>query len=220
VPRTALGYLLTTYGPAIAAGLVYAGDQIASGFDKLGSAFASGHNYAVATLEEAGYGAVQLGTVLDNVFELGETDTLGELVKLGYDAEGVATALNDANVGIDIVTEAIEYGLNQIDSVVAGALAYIGYGVTRVAQELKNWFGDSATQVVGVLKNTYGNVAGEIASALESVYNETTSEVENALQSFFNAGTIQAIGGAFASFGSELESAGTTVEHYLNPLNW
>jgi RHS repeat-associated protein len=402
----ALDYLLTSYGPAMAAGLVYAGDQVASGFDKAGSAISSGYDSAVATLEGAGYDAVQLGVVLAGVFELGAAGAMDELNALGYDAEGVAdvlegvydqaaaevatlmngagyavgqvadglktafgyldtqtaavlasigetadqvaqalesaytetlqslatalsavdygagviaselatlgatlgddaqtvfndtvqiltsdigyslgevfgavesegvalygglvslgtalaarivslegasvavaeqlaqalstaygetvaevaTALNEALSGIsgaiDLVTQALEYGLDQTDAEVAVVLAGLGYDVSQVAQELLTWFGDSADQAVAALNAAFSGLsdeASQIAGALSSVYEQTTSEIENALGTVFSQSTIQAIGGAFSSFGSDLSSAAGTVGHYLNPANW
>jgi RHS repeat-associated protein len=135
----------------------------------------------------------------------------------------VATALNTAfNDAIDVVTQALKFGLNLIDSVVATALAGLGYGVREVAQQLATWFGDSAAAVVSILKSVFSavsNLVNQLADTLENVFHETTSAIESALSSFGQA-AIRAIGGAFASFGNAVASAAKTVAHYLNPANW
>jgi RHS repeat-associated protein len=193
----ALEYVLTSYGPAIAAGLAYAGDQVASGFDKLGSYFSSGYHSAVATLAEAGYDSLQLGRTLLADYEIGAQDELDELVALGYDADGVAKTLEGV--------------YDEAPAEVGRLMGEAGYAGGQIADGLKAAFNYKATQAAAVLAEL-GLHPDQVAGALESAYANTITSLED-LASVLAAVNYDpgAIASELKSFGESLNLDETTI---------
>ncbi|MHB1534516.1 MAG: hypothetical protein ACYC1D_07895 [Acidimicrobiales bacterium] len=83
----------TQAATAIASGFGTAVGAVATGFNEAGSAISSGFDSGVATLEQAGYSAVQMANVLKGTFDEGLTTVVNELNNLAYDVDGVTAAL-------------------------------------------------------------------------------------------------------------------------------
>ena len=89
---------------------------------------------------------------------------------------------------------------------VAGILKDIGVAVDAIASAMEDVFNEAAN-AVGQILDDIGETASQIAGALENVFNEAASAIGSLLSDLgFSNSTIDAIGGAFASFGEDVKN--------------
>ena len=204
---TAVTAVTAAYGDAVTAvvgAYATAAGVLATGFNQLSSAVSSGYDSAVATLEQAGYTAVQMADVLAGTFGQGLDEVVDQLNLLAYDVDGVAAALKDtfdkADREVAVILQGLDYGFTQIGSalktafadaagIAAGILQDLGAGVTVITQTLVDIYNAVDSQVAVVLK-ALSYTIDQISGALKGVLDEGEVALTQAL--------------TFAAFGLDL----------------
>ncbi|MCU1391431.1 MAG: sle [Ilumatobacteraceae bacterium] len=182
---------------------------LTSGFNDATEAISSGFQSAIDTLNEAGYTAAQMATVLANTFKEGADQAVAGLISLGYDIKGAAEAL--ANVFQQTATQAAQVlkdTFTTAASVVATALsdayatsaaavtkvlADVGYAVDEVADALQTAYAQTGAAIAGFLQNA-GYVVDQIAGALQDVLDLFDNAAATVLKTLNY--TVQQIAGA------------------------
>ncbi|MDT4911147.1 MAG: hypothetical protein QOC66_275 [Pseudonocardiales bacterium] len=174
---------------------------------------------AATILRDIGYDVVAVANALKDAFTQAADAVASTLKNIGYQVAAVASALKDAFVlGAQAVADflldifdpnAVASALSSVFLETAQQVATIfkalGETATQIANALTSAFNQTADAVASILKSI-GETAAEIAGVLENVFNQAVSDVANLLSSIgFNNDTINAIGGAFTSFGQAVE---------------
>ncbi|MCU1393079.1 MAG: sle [Ilumatobacteraceae bacterium] len=173
---------------------------LTSGFNQATEAVSSGFQTALDTLNDAGYTAAQMATVLANTFKEGAAQAVAGLIGLGYDIKGAAEAL--ANVFQQTATQAATLLKNTFTN-----------AANAVASALSDAYATTAAGVTQLLANV-GYTVDEVADALETAYNQTAAAIAGFLQ---NAGyAVGQIVGALQDVLDLVDNAAATVLKSLN----
>ncbi|MHA3703392.1 RHS repeat-associated core domain-containing protein [Jatrophihabitans sp. YIM 134969] len=214
----------STAANATATALRAVGYAVTEVAQALETTFSQAAAAAAGVLRDIGYGAVAIGEALKTTFDQAAAGAAAVLQGIGYGVGEVTGALRDA---FTLAAAQAADALRSVFSVnaVAGALSTVyaqsaqqvaqifrglGYAASEIASVLRDAFGQAAATVAGVLK-AIGVGAAEIASTLQNTFNQAVADVANVLSSIgFNNDTINAIGGAFASFGQDVADCFTS----------
>jgi len=175
---------------------------------------------AVATaLKAVGYLATEVATALHNVFSEADAAVAAVLKDVAFTAHEIAAALQavfadaaqavaqilkDISFALNDITAALQTVFNEAAQACASILMAIGYTADQIATALEDIYNQAAAAVASILK-AIGETASAIAGALADVFNQAASDIANLLSDIgFDSSTIDAIGGAFASFGQSV----------------
>jgi RHS repeat-associated protein len=184
----------------------------------LKTAFTQAAAAAATILRDIGYDVIAVADALKDAFNEAATAVAGILDDIGYAVSSVANALKDAftlgaQAAADILLDL--FTTNQVATVlssvylqtaeqVATIYKALALTLTQIANVLSSVFNQAADAVASILQDI-GATAAEIAGILENVFNQAVSDIANLLSSMgFNNDTINAIGGAFESFGQSV----------------
>lgn len=176
---------------------------------------------AAAVLQDLNYTADQIAGELDSIYSETAKEVATILAGLNYGIDVVAGALEDAysetaaevtTIFNDLGDSAAEIAsmLSSVYAETQGEIVQLlqsaGYTVDEAATAIENAFSEGAQAVAGVLESI-GDTASQVEGVLENVFDEATSEVESILGDVgFSTADIDAIGGAFTSFGDDIAS--------------
>jgi RHS repeat-associated protein len=200
----------------------YAVDDVATALENV---FSQAAQQAAQILKDIGDTVDQIATALSDVFTDPAQAAAQILEAIGYAVDDVATALEDVfsqaaeqvaqilkNLGyaVDDIATALENVFGELAQATAQILKDIGYVATEIATALENVFGEVANAVGSILQ-AIGEAAADIANVLENIFGEVASAVGSFLESLgFSSSTIDAIGGALASFGQDVANCFTS----------
>jgi RHS repeat-associated protein len=207
--------------------LNYAVDQIVSG---LNDVYNEAANAVASILNTLNYTVDQIASGLKDIYDLTETQLVSALNYISAGLDQIATALanvyNETVQGIVSLYRSLSYDASQVaaalnsafnlaDQAVAQFLQDAGYALNDIAQALNTVFGDIDSAVASIFK-ALGDTASQIEGVLSSFFNDPVGSIESLLGDIgFSSSTIDAIGGAFSSFGSDLESVGDTIASWF-----
>lgn len=196
-------------------------------------------NTVASLLYSAGYSLVNVGTALADEFHEIDSTVVHELTTLTTDAgyalstglnlaaAAIGTVFNEAQDAVARALQTAQYTLDEITSVlqavyadaaqaVAQTLKDIGVGISQIIGVLQNTFALAENAIASTL-NTIGEALEDVANALESAFNQTVNAVAGVLQAIgISTSTIDAIGGAFASFGNAIVSGVESAWHTIS----
>lgn len=181
----ALDFVISEYGPEIAAAAIVAYEAVAAGlttaaaatleaFQVAGDAITAEYDRAVANI-------ISDFNTASVAITSGYEAALAGLVDAGYQAEQIANLLRDSfdMAARDTVAALVNFGYDVQAAVEALANSFL-LGATEAAQLLKDGFNATATEVASALENAYNTTAAEAAAILRSA-EYAVSEVATAL---------------------------------------
>ena len=211
--------------------LNYGADLIAGALD---SAYQATAAEVASILNTLGDTADEIAGALDSAYQETAAEVASILNTLGATADEIAGALDSAyqetaaevasilntlGAAASAIASALDSVYAETDAEVASILNTLGFAADTIASALESAYNDAASAVASVL-NDIGYTASQIEGVLSDVFSETTSAIESELSSLgFNSATIDAIGGAFTSFGDAvaggLTSAGNAIVSFF-----
>lgn len=230
-------YTFDQIGTALTHAFSYFDSEVAGVFESIGATvdqivnvlkdvFTEGYDAVAGVLNDLDYGFEEIGQGIQDVFQVGDSILVGVLnyisVPIGDIMQAIGTIFSslftnplqsitdlfqDLGYTAQQVTQGLADAFKLIDSAIAPLLQTAGYALADIASALESVFTDGVQAVAQIFEDI-GDAASTIESWLSNLPGEVTSTIESILSDIgFSSSVIDAIGGAFASFGSDVASA-------------
>jgi RHS repeat-associated protein len=198
-------YVITAYGPRIAAGVVSLYNDAAAGISGAIPTVTAGlvtAGNAIVGAADSAAGAIATGfNETTTAISSGFSAALTTLVDAGYSAAQLA----------DVLANTFQEGLN--DTV--GALISLGYTIDQIAQAVLTDFSTTAEEAAALFKDGFDYTVNQIAGMLRNVYDLGDVAAAQVLKDVNYA--VDEVAGALSSVYGD---AATTVASVLKGLNY
>ena len=157
-------------------------------------------------LDDIGYTFDQIGSELHSFFTADTFEEIGGIIK-GF----VGATFTDV---ADVIEGTFGTAAKDFSSWVLTQFGDTQEIVNEIGSALEHAYSETATEVAGIFKSLNEDIS-YVEAMLSSVFSETVSEIGSVLSDFWSNDIIAGLGGAFKSFGSDLEDIGDTIASWF-----